>query len=245
VATLTLTQALTAALQYLGVLDAGETPATQMLTDALPAMNNLLDNWSSEQVMIPGLLLQVFNLVSGTQSYAIGSGQTFNVAQPMAIIAAELLNTMNAISFATPVEVVNALKWGQIADRNQSNSIVKYLFYDRSRSATAKVSLSPVPLGGTLELTMWVPLTQFADATTPITITPGYFRVIELGLAIEIAPQYDVTPSQTLMQNYADALARVRNLNAELVGSEPAAGQVLASSTPAGNIPADQGAQGR
>jgi hypothetical protein len=208
-------------------------------------MNDWLDNVSSEQVMIPSLLLQVFNLSANTQSYAIGTGQTFNVVQPMAIIGAELLNTMNSSSFATPVEVVNAQKWAQLADRNASSNIVKYLFYDRARAAAAKVYLSPVPLGGTIELTMWAPLTQFADATTPVTLpAPGYARLIKLALAIEIAPQFDVTPSQTLLQNYADAMARIRNLNAELVGSEPAAGQVLASATPAGQIPADQGTQG-
>lgn len=49
---LTNLQATTAALQYLGVLDAGEAPSAQQLTDALAAGNAILDSWAGEQQRI-------------------------------------------------------------------------------------------------------------------------------------------------------------------------------------------------
>lgn len=46
---ITLTQAATAAAQFLGVLDSGETLSNQQLTDALNAANNILSSWTNEQ----------------------------------------------------------------------------------------------------------------------------------------------------------------------------------------------------
>ena len=51
------------------------------------------------------------------------------------------------------------------------------------------------------------PLLQFADMTTPLTVPSGYVRAIELGLAIELAPQYDTAPSQTLVHQANEARA--------------------------------------
>jgi hypothetical protein len=174
------------------------------------------------------------------QLYTIGSGQTWNIARPLAIVSAALLNSSGP---GTPIEVVHAGKWSMIPDRQAQSFVVKYLFYDRG-NPNGNVLVSPIPLGGTLtvELLTWQPLTQFADLTTAITLPPGYQRPLEIAVAIELAPQYSVAPSATLTEMYQDALARLRDLNAELVGNEPAAGQVTAAS-PGGKIPADQGAQ--
>ena len=70
-------------------------------------------------------------------------------------------------------------------------------------------------------MTAWAPLTQFADATTSITILPGYLRYLTLGVAIDLAPQYDVEPTQALLAAYQDAQANVRALNADLMRQIP------------------------
>jgi hypothetical protein len=49
---LSLTQCTQAALQALNVLDSGETPSAQQLTDSLAAANLLLENWAAEQQRI-------------------------------------------------------------------------------------------------------------------------------------------------------------------------------------------------
>lgn len=48
---------------------------------------------------------------------------------------------------------------------------------------------------------------QFADVTTALTVPNGYVRAIQLNLAIELASQYDVDPSATLMRQAAEARA--------------------------------------
>jgi hypothetical protein len=220
-ATLTLTAAANAAAQFLGVLDSGESLSTQQIADALAIANDLLDNWSSNKLYILQSLVQQFNLVAAQQSYTIGTGANFNVTRPMNITAAHLIL---AAGPSGPINVVNALQWSKIKDRQSDSWLVEYLFYDRA-NPTGKVWLSPVPKGGTVELTMWSALSQFADATTPLTMLPGYQRLLKVALAVDMAPQYDVQPSETLMAMYKDALVNVQGLNADLLGPEgPAEG---------------------
>jgi hypothetical protein len=222
----TLTTIANSAAQYLGVLDSGEALSTQQVADALAAMNNLIDQWGTDALMVYSEVRSVQTLVAATQSYTIGTGQAFNVPRPAAIAAAALIN---AAGPGNEVEVCSARRWAELPDRQSQSYAVRHLFYDRGYP-TGNIFVSPVPLGSglTLELLSYSPLTSFPDTSTSETIPAGYLRLMELGLAIELAPQYDMTVSPALQRNYNDAIARVRNLNAQMLGVEPPAGQVAA-----------------
>lgn len=227
-----LTTVATDALSYAGVLDAGGTPSATELAQALATANGMLDNWSSEELMVPGVLLQTFTLVSGTGSYLIGTGLTWNVFRPMAIEAAVHKNTMNSVAFDNPIKVVNGLEWASIPNRASSNNLIEFLFYDRAPSPNAKVYVSPVPLGGSIELTMWTALTQFADLTTSITFPPGYLLPFTYLFAMALCVRYDIAPTESLVKNSMDAMASIRGLNAALLGRKPPAGQTEAATAP-------------
>lgn len=213
---------MTQALQYLGVLASGETPSTSELADALASANLLLDNWSSDRLMAISELVNVFATSGLTQAYNIGSGQTWNMARPVAIIAAvHKLTTSGGSTYATPLKVASAIEWTAITDRNSTSVVPTVLYYDRG-FPTGKVYLSQIPAEtGSVEITAWVPLTQFADATTPITFLPAYQLAFTLDLALLLAPQYNVNPTPDLIKKRDDAMATVRQLNASLVGPEP------------------------
>ena len=225
-ATTTLTALATSAAEDLGVIDAGGSLSASQLAQALTAANAMLDNWSSQKLLIARSLLQTFTLANGTQNYTIGPALTFAVTPaPVKIAAATLLNSAGP-SF--PIQVLNALEWSRLTDRQSTSFLVKHMFYDRA--ATGKVYFSPVPSGSalTVELTMWVALAQFVDATTSYTLIPGYLQLMEYGLALALAPKYDVAPSPQLKENYEQAMAAVASLNADLLGSDQAGGAVAA-----------------
>lgn len=211
---------LQAAVQFLGVLDSGEGLSTQQKNDGLAAANNLLDNWSSESVFIPSdTLVSAIPVVAGTQSYTIGPTETIGVTRPVKIEAASFLN---ASGEGGPIEVVDEKKWASLPDRQSQSNHIRFLFYDRGLP-TGTIYLSPVPLSTnpTLELHVWAPLTEFADLTTTITFAPGYLRPFIEALAIEIAPQYDMSPSEVLAANYSDGVKRIRLLNSSMTGDVP------------------------
>lgn len=219
-----LTTLATQAAQFMGgVIDSGESLSNPQLSDFLTTANNLLDGWSNDNLMIPQALVTSQTLSSATQSYTIGSGQTWNMTRPVAIYAASLINSAGP---GSSLKIVTAAEWETIADRQAQSYAVKYLFYDRNGAlsgSSGKVYVSPIPLGSGLsvELMTWIPLNQFADTTTTIVIPPAYSRLISLALCIEQAPQYDKNPPPIVLQNYQSALAEVRSLNAGLWGGEP------------------------
>ena len=131
----------------------------------------------------------------------------------MAIEAAVHNVAVYTASLTAPVRVVNGAEWASIPNRDQSSPLIEALFYDRA-TANAKVYVSPIPVGGTIQLTLWKALTQFADATTTITFPPGYLQPLTYSLAMALAPRYEVAPSDVLVKNTMDAMARIRNLNA-------------------------------
>lgn len=213
-----LTTLANSAAQFLGVLDSGESLSTQQLNDALAACNQMLDNWSSDGLYALSDVVTSFSLAASTQSYTIGTGQTINIARPMRIVAASFKNSGGP---GGPLQVVSEKEWADIPDRQRLSWIPTKLFWDRG-TPNGNVYISPVPQGNmSAEIHTFVPLTQFADLTTTITLPPGYARLMTLGLAIELAPQYDMTPSAILIQNFGDAAAKVRKLNASLLGEVP------------------------
>ena len=231
--TLTLTQAAYTAAISVGGIDSGGTLSTQQLADALVAANNLLDGWSGEQIMIPQL-----TKLPGVPLGAGNPGPYGVASQPLAISSAYMQNSSGP---GCPVEIVNVVKWGTIPDRQSLSYLVKFALYDRA----GNLYVAPVPQGNSLSLELWgwTALAEFADATTPLTMpNRGYARLITWALAKEWAsPQLLMPWSQVNESNYVDAIARVRNLNAELLGTEPAAGQTSAVSGQP--VPANQGAQ--
>lgn len=226
-----LTTIATAAAQYLMVIDPGGTLSTAQLDQARRAMNNLLDNWSSEQLMVPSFRLQTFSLSANVGAYTIGTGQTWNTTRPVSIETAVHINTLNAVPLETPIGVVNAAQWAAIQDRSESQNFIKSLFYDRGYP-TGNVYVSPRPLAGSIQIGTYDALTQFADNTTPINVVVGYQDALELMLAIKVAPMYDMAPSGSLIKMANAAMARLRDLNAGLMGTKPPAGQTDADTNP-------------
>lgn len=111
------------------------------------------------------------------------------------------------------------------------NNQPRYLFYDRG-NPTGTIYLAGAPQSGTVQLVTWTALSQFADATTPLTMPPGFARVLQLAAAIELAPQFETAPSERLLADHADAISRWRQLNASILGPEPAGGIATPAAAP-------------
>lgn len=230
--TLDLTTLLAEALTALGLLESGggANLTTQQKDDALVVANQLIDSKSADRLMAANAVVSSFGVTGGTQSYAIGTGQTWNLARPSEIVAGAI-KLANGLTM--PLKVINATEWTLIEDRDRQSYLVQYLFYDRGGPTQGTVRLSPVPLGGNVETISWAAMLPFPDKTTAITLSQGYARWLVLAFALEIAPEYpsaQLTPQ--LLQDYADATATLRNQNASLFGEAPPAGQTASNTTP-------------
>jgi hypothetical protein len=206
----------------IGVNDSGETLSTQQLSDMLDLSNKILDNWSSQEIMIPiAVTTASLPLSSGIASYVVGTGQTWAVTPaPLKIVTAALVMA-NGVTIG--VEVVDAARWAAIPDRGNKSDWIKYLFYTPTSFASTKLGtayVSPIPAGagGTITIQAWVPFTQFADTTTAITIPDGYLLALQWTLAKRMTSYFDVPWSQDNEAMLESAVTAVRTLNAQMWG---------------------------
>ena len=62
------------ALKDIGALEAGETPTPEAAQDAFDMLNDLVDQWSNEEMMVFYKNEIVFPIVPGQTQYTIGPG---------------------------------------------------------------------------------------------------------------------------------------------------------------------------
>ena len=60
------------ALKDIGALEAGETPTSDAATDALDMLNDLIDQWSNEDMMVFNVTEIIFPVIAGQTQYTIG-----------------------------------------------------------------------------------------------------------------------------------------------------------------------------
>lgn len=201
---------ITNAATRLNIIDSGETLNSSELADCLDTLNALIDNYNSQELMATEASFQTVAMVSGTQSYALSTRLTKVVSASIVLSAGPTM----------PIEIVNAVRWNGIPDRDIQSYWVKQLFYDRG-SSTGTVYLSPKPLGGTLTVAGWLAQSQFASLATNNTLLPGYLRLLQTQLALEIAPLFSRQPDAALVKSATEAKAEIAALNSSLMGDVP------------------------
>jgi hypothetical protein len=60
------------ALKDIGALEAGEQPSADAALDAFDMMNDLIDQWSNENMMVFNITEIIFPVISGQVQYTIG-----------------------------------------------------------------------------------------------------------------------------------------------------------------------------
>jgi hypothetical protein len=201
------------AFKLLGLIAAGRSMATWEYSDALDAVNALLDSTS-----VRGLVYQIvdetFTLTSPS-SYTIGPSGTFNTVRPTRIRAATVLATNNA---SRPVKIVSAEEFAQVFDRSATGLFAQVAMCDYA-SPLATIRLNPAPVSGSLELWSIKPLANFATMGDTVSLTPGYLELLKTNLAVNLAPAFgDAKLTQETVALAQSTMAALADLAKETLG---------------------------
>lgn len=196
----------------LGILSSGETPSAQEQTDAFSALNDLLDSWSTQNLLIPAKLREVFPLVSGQQTYTMGVGGNFNTSRPQMIENA-LIVAQTIPETELPIKIINQDQFAGIIVKSTTSSLPLYLYNDNA-FPMANLSLWPVPnINTQLILYSWKPLIDFATVNTVLTLPPGYARALRYNLEVELAPQFGVQLSENIIALAVESKEDIKRMN--------------------------------
>jgi hypothetical protein len=198
---------ISAALRKLGVLAAGETLQGNDAVDALEAFNGMLESWRLEGLMSHASTFQIVSWEAATASKTIGSGGVIAATRPVDVLAA----VWEVDNVTYPLDLIDGTDWLQL-DPDDLTGTPECLFFDADYPLGI-LKLWPIPdNAGTLKLQSPYPFAAYALGDT-ISLPPGLERAIIYNLAIELAPEYQIEPSQVVVALARDSKTDVKRNN--------------------------------
>lgn len=179
------------ALRLLGVLAEGENPSAGESADALVALNQMLDSWSTEQLSVFSTMDQVFTWTAGQVTRTLGPTGNFVGTRPVSLDDSTYF-VVDGISYQ--ITILNQSAYNSISDKDTTSPLPQFLFVNAT-FPNASMSVYPVPSQDIeWHFVSVAPLDQPALLTTALSFPPGYLRAFAYNLAMEIAPEFGVEP---------------------------------------------------
>ena len=209
------------ALKEIQVIDPTAAISAEQQTDALSAANDLLDLWRTKRLLVAGITINTYSLVSGTASYTIGSGGVFDQAYPQRIERWSVIPDDDAtdpqeMSMGRPV---TSDVWQGIRVKTQTGSRPTTLYYDRLYAAGLGLCyFHPVPDNNDVDVKLYcaIPSITALVAGTTYDLQPGMQNALTLGLALALGRgRYGKSAVMTadLKEAAREALAAVMGAN--------------------------------
>lgn len=186
-------------LRLLGVLASGDDASAAEATDALTSLNDMMDSWKNERLMVYAILPMTFSLVPGKQSYSLGPAADWTMERPTELDQISYLYTTNGSPVINMnVPLLNLDQWNQILVPSTTSTIPQWAYLDDALPAR-NLMFYPVPnIVNSVNLFLWKQVDGFPDINQTIALPPGYQRALRYNLAIEMAPEYGKEISQAV-----------------------------------------------
>jgi len=201
-----------AALRSIGVIASGETPSSSEMQDGLEALTMMFRNWFSQNLIVFTSVKENFSLTIGDYEYTIGTGGDFSTDRPYKIEGAFIRDGGN--DYPIDCTLNEADFWHTALKTNQSRP--KYLFY-KPEFPLGKIYLHNAP-DSAYSMHLWSqkPLDDLSGLTATTEFPGNYDEVVKWNLAINLAPEFGVEPSQIVYGKAEDSLNKIISLNASL-----------------------------
>lgn len=198
-------------LLLIGAIAPGETPSADESSDALKTLNEMLDSWSNENLIINAKTRETFPLIPGKSSYTMGPSGDFNTLRPVKID--DFYVKDNETSVELPVASVNQDEWNSIRLKG-TTSALPISIYAQGTAPLYTLNVWPVPSSANLlGIVSSKPLGQLASLNTEIELPPGYLKAIRYNLAIELCPEYGREPSMVILKNADEGRENIKRTN--------------------------------
>jgi len=200
-------------LKEIGTLAIGEVASAAEAQDCLRALNQLIQTWQTESLVVYAKNQQIFTYpTTGQQSYTIGPTGDFVTTRPVRIDAA--LNRDSNDNDYWFYVARDFSDYAQLITKKVSAQLQTVLYYDPTYP-NGTIYLWPTPSDSTYRLVLWTwtSVTEFATLDDTISLPPGYERALRTNLAVEIVPRYGRPLNPTLAQMAMDSKAQIKRTN--------------------------------
>lgn len=199
-------------MRLIGAIATGETPTAEEANDGLLVLNDMLENWSTENLSVWGSSNQTFSLVAGQSVYTIGPTGNWVTDRPQDIDDAYI--SFSGVDF--PIKVISQEQYNEINLKTMQQPIVERLLYV-NEFPLGVATVWPVPTQALpITLTMRRLLGFPVTLTDTLTGPPGFVKAIRYSLAVEFAPEFGVEVSPAVLQVAVDAKSDYKRSNIPL-----------------------------
>jgi hypothetical protein len=201
------------------ILASGEQFVFADANDALMMANGMLDSWNAQRNLIFVIQRQVFNLVSGQQTYQFGpGGADFNTARPPRIDGYGVISLANPQQpLELPLGSATFQQWQAVPVKGITGALPTMVWDDNS-FPFRNINLWPIPNVSTLQIAFytWTQLNFLAIANS-YSFPPGYYEALVYNLAVRMAIEWpgELTPQLTAAAG--QALATIKTMNAPII----------------------------
>ena len=198
-------------LRLIGALAEGEVPSAETSADALMAMNQMLDSWNTERLMIYNTIDQVFTWPSGQITQTLGPTGDFVGLRPVALDDSTYYrDPTTGVSYG--IKFINQQQYNGIAVKTVTSTYPQVMWINMEYPDIA-MTIYPKPTRALEWHFISVQeLAQPATLATQLAFPPGYLRAFRYNLAREIAAEFGIEPPRTVSQI---AMVSKRNLKSQ------------------------------
>lgn len=205
---------LNASARLIGVLAEGEALSSAQANNGLTSMNNMLDSWSNEQMLIPARVQETFPLVNGQGSYQMGSGAPdFNTGRPQKIENIAWQQPTGSYPFNLGIDIITQDEWARIVVPTVPSNIPTKM-WPQYGNPYVTLNFWPVPnVVQNVVIWSWKAISELASLTTTFSMQPGYQKAIIYNVALEISPEYGRTPNELVIAQAVESKAVLKRMN--------------------------------
>jgi|SRR5215472_446339 len=192
--------------RLIGAIASGEILETNELNDGFISLNQFIQGWNTDGTMLVSRQSQRIALNSSIGSYSLSD-------YPIKIESASVSAGSGYLD--NPLQIVDSTGWEAVPEKQAQSVFTKVLYCDYAWP-TSTVCIAPLPrIGGTLEVWMYTPLSQFATVNDTINLAPGYEIALRYNFAVALLPEYPRTQSDPSLPAQAQMYkAQMAQLNA-------------------------------
>jgi hypothetical protein len=199
---------ITRALRLANIVGEGQTPSPEQTGDALSTLNDMVDAWNLDSLMVYQTTSDQVTLIPGQGTYTVGSGANFDIQRPVRINSAYVI--YQGVSF--PLDEINADEYSKITLKGFEQTLPRFFLY-LNTYPSGTLTLWPAP-------TLAIPLVLACDRVVAafalgdtLSLAPGYSKALRANLAMELCPEYGREPSASLAKMARESKADIKRAN--------------------------------
>lgn len=198
-------------MRLVGIISGNQTPKANESNDALNVLNDLLEDWATDNLLCWGSANNSYPAIAGKNSYMLGPTVTAPdwVGQRPTSIDAAYAN-LNGVDY--PIRMMGPDHYSRIAVKQTTG--IPYEMWYINNFPNGEVIIYPTPDQAYTIFTIADQLlSKVATLTTTLTYPNGYAKALRWNLAVDLAAEYGVPVSPDVSRIATESKVTIMSSN--------------------------------